>query len=1323
MKVKGNENGTSGWATVIHSTSPACRPRTQCRIHLCAFNPCKASYPASKYGDVGPPIHLQVVQKQDELPAVAEPSGSQSPLPAAAHTAVAGPSNEASSPAAGLAPVGPAPVVEPAPVEKPATALTQAEVLEPGVDTDSAEVPDHPKEAALQKLKPPAPSSPIDVDAQGVANAPAVAVTAVAAQHKIQATLLALAREIRRPRAYVGYSAFILMGLLKKCQPCVWEGAFFVDLLEVFAPWAKEHCTAPLAVTAVPCALVAQAGGSAELAPISDQHPLSRTCHFVAGITIPECKTPPTACSFEALYASLGVAILASVLDGNCALDVMTMMLGMSPSEPARNDLRIELSDYLIARIGEPWLHDIMVACQELQQEDVSLYRSGGAEIIAAPTVPAPAVAESAIAAVGQKEVVTPDEETFAAMRWASRLDDDSCVLGLIRSLPKEVVEEQLSLYRRRDETAVAVRAQEQGPKPRLNVGPGARLQTRMLVAQRFNSYCLAKGIVVEKRMPYGAMKTFIQDNIKWQAKHNVLAGKRVREWYNKWRETTSSTVAAVADGAPVQVRQPKGMLKSRTPVPMCRRRNAPGQGRLPKAHCVREALYEWFTGIRYAIDWQQMIAENRSRGKRHLARFPRSVLRLKLQQLLQDSTYACLLNGAPVVSLKADSWWFKRWEEDYGLSMRVANRKYAVPRHVVKERMEIFWVVLFRLRLFIFLVFGYDPLILNFDQSPFHHNETGSQNRPTLAVRGSTVPVVEGNSDVKSRWTANLTTQSRFKAIRGDPMPSAECMFKAERDGRVDGRLQAFLRSGGFPQWFTVTVGPKGSYREHDIIEWLRKHLEPWREGRDWRIYLCDDYSAHKTQNVWNFCWSRGYIRVVHGGGTTPFGQTVDTDLNEHVRHDYGNKEARLLLEKMRSGQVVPKLTHEECMLMMLEVLSDPALHIRASEGFKKVGQSIDLHGREDEMVCREAGTFWNEETTDKYSSMRPKIDAELAAVADEFRSNGITWCQRDVMRLITPYPSRPKVDRILANLGEDFYHDHVHCATNGDDDAAVAEGAQEATDSSSDSDDEDDNPADHVPTAVAGEGAEGAQSAELEDSRMESAPLSAGQADAVHRVKATMAALEATLEGLRAIGSVRSVQCIQQELAKERRKARLLVKDSPAVADAFLRLRRAETQERLMSQRIADERSGRKREAAKALKDRDAAVAELRKTKRKIQEMESIGACRHAIKTFTLSALGEGSANAGGAKARDKRYEVLDRLARIGAGLSAGQANDWAWFKEAWDKEMVKEHGATWASVFAKRMQSVLDDEGSNAFSTFVYTETCRVFHGTAALHVPGV
>ena len=86
-------------------------------------------------------------------------------------------------------------------------------------------------------------------------------------------------------------------------------------------------------------------------------------------------------------------------------------------------------------------------------------------------------------------------------------------------------------------------------------------------------------------------------------------------------------------------------------------------------------------------------------------------------------------------------------------------------------------------------------------------------------------VPIGEGNSDVKKRWPGNFATVSRLDG----QIPPYECMFKFERDGPVDKRLQDFLRSRGFPHWFTVAVGTKGSYREYDIISFLRKHLEPW--------------------------------------------------------------------------------------------------------------------------------------------------------------------------------------------------------------------------------------------------------------------------------------------------------------------------------------------------------------------------------------------------------------------------------------------------------------------------------------------------------------
>ena len=152
-----------------------------------------------------------------------------------------------------------------------------------------------------------------------------------------------------------------------------------------------------------------------------------------------------------------------------------------------------------------------------------------------------------------------------------------------------------------------------------------------------------------------------------------------------------------------------------------------------------------------------------------------------------------------------------------------------------------------------------------------------------------------------------------------------------------------------------------------------------------------------------------------------------------------------------------------------------------------------------------------------------------------------------------------------------------------------------------------------------------------------------------------------------------------------------------------------------------LADQ-SERQKRAALAIKDRDAAVAELKKCRMAIQSLESTRAAAHAIKTFTLESLGQGSPNAGGAKARVRRFEVLDRLSRLKAGLSPGQRNDWAWFKEAWDQAMVNEYKENWATTFSGWMQGILEDERTNAFSVFIYNETCRIFKNTAALHVPG-
>ena len=47
----------------------------------------------------------------------------------------------------------------------------------------------------------------------------------------------------------------------------------------------------------------------------------------------------------------------------------------------------------------------------------------------------------------------------------------------------------------------------------------------------------------------------------------------------------------------------------------------------------------------------------------------------------------------------------------------------------------------------------------------------------------------------------------------------------------------------------------------------------------------MCDDYKCHKGANVWNLCWQRGYIRVVHGE-VFQFGPSdVTPPLVKHMR------------------------------------------------------------------------------------------------------------------------------------------------------------------------------------------------------------------------------------------------------------------------------------------------------------------------------------------------------------------------------------------------------------------------------------------------------
>ena len=145
-------------------------------------------------------------------------------------------------------------------------------------------------------------------------------------------TLLNLARQIRARHQYVGYSFFILLALCKHIRPVMWEGMNRIPLVETFAPWALETCDRSCGgVEGVCCCFQTLDGGTVSMRPVSEDLDLSRCRRYVASVAVPEeTNTNPNGDSIEDFYMRLGRALLGTVVDGDCGVDVGCMMPGLA---------------------------------------------------------------------------------------------------------------------------------------------------------------------------------------------------------------------------------------------------------------------------------------------------------------------------------------------------------------------------------------------------------------------------------------------------------------------------------------------------------------------------------------------------------------------------------------------------------------------------------------------------------------------------------------------------------------------------------------------------------------------------------------------------------------------------------------------------------------------------------------------------------------------------------------------------------------------------------------------------------------------------------
>ena len=122
----------------------------------------------------------------------------------------------------------------------------------------------------------------------------------------------------------------------------------------------------------------------------------------------------------------------------------------------------------------------------------------------------------------------------------------------------------------------------------------------------------------------------------------------------------------------------------------------------------------------------------------------------------------------------------------------------------------------------------------------------------------------------------------------------------------------------------------------------------------------------------------------------------------------------------------------------------------------------------------------------------------------------------------------------------------------------------------------------------------------------------------------------------------------------------------------------------------------------------------------KKALRDFEDI----YLTRSYSVEDLGEGkTTQQDRKKAKKNRMTVLDKLSRVGAGLSPEQMNDFTWFKESWDKANEELYGADWPAKFAEFMQGVHNSNDGgvpNAFSVFMHAETQRCLSHIPMLRV---
>ena len=1303
---KPTPNGVFGWASCLASFPPdQALPTDGFRIHVCCQNPCPVkNFHPGKFGNLPPPrahgrfvaaaseglVEEDLVRYVELLSGVPPPPLPPPPLPEQPPP-LPPPSAEPCPPAVAVAELTAAPALEPAPLavaESPAGTAVAGGV----VAADSAVVGD---EAAS------------DVDE--------AAMTATAG-------MIAFALSTRHPRTHIGFVELVAFCVRHRRRLLCVDTGDGLDVMSVIAPGLIDERwnLIPFYLRLV---FAKKVDDSWRLAGHGD------ATHFMVA-----CPWPQTRCLDgvgSAVAESPGIVkqcerqgymVIPTRTDGDCGIDALTLVLGMGRTPENRQKVRSSIFESLMASAAVRSWHTVFRTAQELAPVL-------GSHAVAAASAELPAVAGSTVATTPTTAALVPAEGTLTdaaanavipavadafpdvaasvvpftgcgreggSAESGSVAEDseqpEAAVAAAVRSAtglkkPTAAVVRRMCACLRPDEaaaivawhaqaistTAVAVVSKNTTNGVETRYYRATTLWQRSMDGKAFSAFAASRGL--DHRSPDASK--LIRSFLRESTAHELTPADLLRG-YKYIRRCVTSLQDAVA--LPLQGR-PGNRGSGQMHNQRLRKRRTGKQGRPQKALLVKHLLWRWFVSIKRSVK----------------TRLPVKIVLTKAHILMEEWISEHLKRGVPAVAGEIGYVWLSRWKKEYGVSFRKPNRKWSVPLPVLRERLETTWLNVARVRMAIMLAFGYDPVIENFDQSPFHMNEVGSKNAGSLQIRGcGPVALKEGHAATRERWTANTMATSSVE--RGRAIPPLQLMFRIKSGG---GTVVPRLRESIPPwaaRWLTVVASESGSYAECDVLNYLEEVLEPGSPDRDWRILMVDAYSAQNTDAVRRLAWHRKYVLVTIGGGCTGIIQVPDTDLHQILKRMYGDLEmADALAQSRLRPTAIPIPRKPDCIEWMAAIWGRGDLHVIVRDGFWKTGMANDLSGVEDHKICKEAGQYWRE------LNMTAKRGEACRVVEAEFAANRLAWRYDDINGLVVPFapragrhddqPSDDGSDDPDDDGGEGTDHDDdddgggVHLPVAGGSDGPAVAGRSGGTEIG-----------DRTVASGSGGSAVAGGSGGPEVAGLSSAivPMRPEDAAVANDMQYTLDVLRSVLVQVQAIGDERLAVTVARALHSEERRSVGRLRSNPAVAEALEANHQATLHKAIAGQTIAERTRLETTQQRKRLAELREDEARLDRKRLAIAKACTVVESMDALKAFPDDAIGVGHKDGGTKAHRDARQDILRRLRLRAAPLPPDLDNDWEWFVQQWDKRRV-EHlpeldKCTWGYRFRETILGLL-------------------------------